>query len=225
MLDDGNLLKAIYKEQKIKMRFYIFFPYFKDKLNKILKSILQKYNSSNLIDLTYTIVKEMIMNATKANIKYILLKEMKTDINNKEDYRKWMDFFEEQLKEKYLQKHFRNLKKEHVSVETIFEFNSNYLYVEVINNSPMTQEEEDQVKNKFKDSIKYNNLGDFYLENMDNAEGSGIGIIMILLLLRNQGLYQDNFAIHTQKDKTIASIKIPFLESQDQQQEYATDGL
>ena len=225
MFDDENVLKAIYKEKKIKMRFYILFPHFEDKLNKILKSILQKYNQSNLLDSTYTIIKEMIMNATKANIKHILLKEMKTDINNKEDYRKWLELFKEQLKEKYLQKHFKNLKKEYISVEIIFEFNSNYLYVEVINHSPMTKEEEDQVKNKFKESIKYDNLGDFYLENMDNAEGSGIGIIMILLLLRNQGLYTDNFAIQTQKDKTIASIKIPFLESQDQQQEHTTNRL
>jgi hypothetical protein len=56
----------------------------------------------------------------------------------------------------------------------------------------------------------YNDIAEFYMDNMDNTEGAGLGIALIIILLKNDSIDPNLFRIITKADKTVARIEIPF---------------
>jgi len=51
------------------------------------------------------------------------------------------------------------------------------------------------------------------MDNMDNTEGAGLGIALIMILLKNEGIDPNLFRIITHPDRTIARVEIPFSEN------------
>jgi hypothetical protein len=61
-----------------------------------------------------------------------------------------------------------------------------------------------------KKSMSYNDIAEFYMDNMDNTEGAGLGIALIMIMMKSEGLDPALFRIGTLEDRTIARVEIPF---------------
>ncbi|HMV45873.1 MAG TPA: histidine kinase, partial [Leptospiraceae bacterium] len=84
------------------------------------------------------------------------------------------------------------------------------MYVEVTNNTPVIKAEELRMREKMKKAMSYNDIAEFYMDNMDNTEGAGLGIALIMILMKNESLDPNLFRIVTKPTETIARIEIPF---------------
>ena len=51
------------------------------------------------------------------------------------------------------------------------------------------------------------------MDNMDNTEGAGLGIALIMILLKNENVDPNLFRIITGKEQPIARVEIPFSEN------------
>ena len=206
--------KAITTDQPIKIRAYAILPVTECGMNYIAQTILKKYNRDDLLAPVYTSLKELALNGAKANIKTILFEEQRIQMNNETDYARGMSMFKDELNEDSIIKYATKAKEQNLMVEVLCDYNPNRLIIEVINNRPVSEKEETRIREKFKNAMKYDNIAQFYMDGIDSSdEGAGMGIILITMLLRGQGIDPHLFTIRSNHiDSTIARVEFPISE-------------
>lgn len=177
-----------------------------------LKLILEKHNRMDLIDMVYTIVKELTINGVKANQKRIFFEERGLDINDDEDYQAGMTAFRREFSEAMNDAYGQKSRDMGIYVKIYLSHGDDGLCIEVENNTPITPVEERRLREKMKKSMSYNDIAEFYMDNMDNTEGAGLGIALIMILLKGAGFDPNLFRISTLADRTVARVEFPFTE-------------
>ncbi|EQA62225.1 MULTISPECIES: hypothetical protein [Leptospira] len=178
-------------------------------IQKAVGLILDRVTHPTLIPTVYTIIKELVINACKANQKRIFFKEKGLDLNDVSDYekgvREYKSIFSEEMSESYGQK----AKKEGYYCLISFYYSSDGIRIEVVNNAPITEQEEKSLREKLEKGMRYNDIAQFYLDNEDNTEGAGLGLALILIMLKGEGIDPSYFRIIIREDITIARLEIP----------------
>lgn len=172
--------------------------------------VLGRYARLDLLDLSYTIVKELAINGIKANQKRIFFEEQGLDIHKDEDYEKGMLSFRGTVTERSQDIYGEKARIKGIYVKIYLTHNADGMCIEVENNTPITPTEERRMREKMKKSMSYNDIAEFYMDNMDNTEGAGLGLALIVILLKGAGLDPALFRILTKSDRTVARVEIPF---------------
>lgn len=180
-----------------------------------LESILKKTEHERYIHSLYTILKELVINGCKANQKRIFFEERGLNLYDPHDYAKGMEEYKKMISEDMAIEYGRKAKQKGLYVLIDFEFDQDGLRIEVINNSTIAPEEEKAMREKLKKAMKYNDLAEFYLDNAiaGESEGAGLGLALVIILLKGEGIDPNYFRIVIDKDKTIARLEIPFTEN------------
>jgi len=175
--------------------------------------ILEKLGHEKLIEMVYTITKELSINGMKANQKRIFFEENGLDINDPAQYDEGVARFKQEFSEEMNEIYGKKAVQMGIYVKIFFSYNEDGLCIEVINNTPIAPEEERRMREKMKKSMSYNDIAEFYMDNMDNTEGAGLGIALIMILMKGEDLDPNLFRIMTLDDKTVARVEIPFNEN------------
>lgn len=180
-----------------------------EKIKYALSKILEKFKREELFTPLYSCTKELISNATKANAKEILVHE--GIIENPDDPFEVIQKIRTILNEKALHEYGIKAKENRLSTRTYFKIEGNQLIIEVINNLPLTDKELKRIIDRIERSSSNESIADFYLENPDPvAEGMGLGLSMIVVLLKSMEINYKNFVFKTdKKSKTYAKLYIP----------------
>lgn len=176
----------------------------------IIKEILEKHGQSHFVDMVYTILKELVINAIKANQKRVFFEERGLNIMDLEDYEKGIVEFKASFSDSMAEEYGQKCQERGIYCQMNFNYNPTGMWIEVINNTPVIKTEELRMREKMKKAMSYNDIAEFYMDNMDNTEGAGLGIALIMILLKNENIDPSLFRIITKPDKTIARIEIPF---------------
>lgn len=180
-----------------------------EKIKYALSKILEKFKREELFTPLYSCTKELISNATKANAKEILVQE--GIIENPDDPFEVIQKIRTILNEKALHEYGIKAKKNRLSTRTYLKIDGDQLIIEVINNLPLSDKELERIIERIERSSSYESIADFYLENPDPvAEGMGLGLSMIVVLLKSMEINYKNFVFKTdKKSKTYAKLYIP----------------
>lgn len=173
-----------------------------------LSRILEKYNKDDWFTPIFSCLKELTTNAIKANAKKILVDEgvIKKDDDVVEVIRKIRTILNEKASLEYGIK----IKQRRLSTRIYFQFQPGVLILQVINNLPLSGKELKRLNDRIVQSSKYDNLAEIYLDCPDpEAEGMGLGISMVVTLLKSIEIDYNNFAIKTDGIKTYAQIEVP----------------
>jgi hypothetical protein len=177
---------------------------------KIISGILKKHDQERFTDMVYTILKELAINAVKANQKRMFFEDNKLNISDENDYQEGIVKFKASFSDSMSEEYGRKCMERGIYCQINFYHNTTGMYVEVVNNTPVLRTEELRMREKMKKAMGYNDIAEFYMDNMDNTEGAGLGIALILILLKNDSIDPNLFRIITRPDKTVARIEIPF---------------
>ncbi len=214
------LKPADYKESiKNNERFYLQFNFFSPEVEeifmKVIHRLLEKHDILYLKEMLITVIREVITNAVKANTKRLYFKMSNLDIKKKEDYRKGMESFKNDV---YATESdiFNKLKEVNLSVRVMFDHNPESLKIHVINNTPILEEEQRKIESRIKKAYSYNDISEAFEDVMDDSEGAGLGLIMALMLLKNAGFSADAFQIKCESSLTATTISTPRSFNQDQ---------
>ena len=199
----------------ISMQTYLLSDYGEKILHLISETVLKKYNRIDLLEICYSSAKELVINATKANLKRVLYKQQGLDINNPEDYEKGLQDFKDNLKEEKLFSYKPFFKKYDLPVTATFYYNKEVLNIKVKNNFPLLPIEEERIRDKFKKATSFTSLIDFFMEYGDSTEGAGMGITMVGILLDQSGISKHCFSLYSSDkyNETAAKIEIPLSDS------------
>ena len=180
------------------------------KLEKVIEKILERFDRSDLISTVYTCIKELAINGTKANIKKIYFDELNVDYSQKEEYQNGLKVFKEHFNENWLYQYGRKAKDAGYFVKIKFYYDDHGMRAEVTNNVQIHPVDEKRIREKLAKAMQYDSIADFYMQCSDNTEGEGIGIALVVLLLKGEGMDPNLFRVGIINRLTTARIEIPF---------------
>lgn len=180
-------------------------------MQEILTEFLHQLGQDHMVYYLIYCQQELITNAKKANTKRVYFQEKNLDITNSADYEKGMLNFKEDTLGNvnyYLEKQ----KRAGLYIKLILQFRNNKIKLEVRNNSQLVVDEYKRIHDKLCRVQQYTSIEDALSKVIDNSEGAGLGLIIMILMLQKIGLTEDNFQTICENGETITRIILPLNE-------------
>jgi len=177
-------------------------------LGQVLEVFLKELGQEVLKDpLTYCL-RELAANAKKANTKRVYFHEKGLNILDDAQYQSGMQRFKSETLDNI--NHWLTLQKEAgFYIKVIFQIRNQNLNLYVCNNAEITQKEQIRVYDRIARSRAFSSLEEALATVLDDSEGAGLGIVIMVLMLKKLGLNEDAFDIDTKNGETIARLSIP----------------
>ena len=177
-------------------------------IGEILNLFLAELNQERLKDYLGYCINELTTNAKKANTKRVYFAEKELDINNPHDYEVGMRTFKEETLSNI--DHYLQLQKEAgLYVKVLMQVKNQSIMLEIRNNSEMNKTEFKRVFDKIARSRQFASLEEAFSQVMDDTEGAGLGLVIMILMLKKVGLNDDNYEVFVEKGETITRIVMP----------------
>ena len=201
-----SIKEAVQKRQPIDFYCYTLTPDQKVRFQKILSIFLKECNQEYLYNYLSYCLFELLDNASKANAKRVYFKENKLNINDEKDYKSGMEAFKSDLTE-HTDHYLEELKSGKLMVHLLLSANG-VITITVSNNTKITDAEYQRIHDKIEKTKNYDDLSDA-IADIDQTEGSGLGIITVIIMLKKLGLTPNNLSFDITDNETVATIKIP----------------
>ena len=177
-------------------------------IRNIMEMFLEECHQDHLKEYLNFCLSELLTNAKKANTKRVYFQEKGLDINNPEDYEKGMENFKMDTLTNI--EHYLELqKKAGLYIKLLLRIQADKIYIEIKNNSKLTVFEKERIKQKLDSVQQYKEMDEVFTNVLDQSEGAGLGIIIIILMLQKVGLSKENYQVISEDDETITRIILP----------------
>lgn len=177
-------------------------------IQEVVRLFLTECHQEHMAESLVFCTGELLVNAKKANTKRVYFKEKGLNIDNPSDYVKGMETFKDDTIKDI--KHYLELqKKAGLYVKIVLRLKGEQIFLEIRNNSKLTVFEEQRIKNKLNNAQQYRKMEDFFSNVLDQSEGAGLGIIIIVLMFQKIGLTKDNYQVYIDGNETVTRIVLP----------------
>jgi len=208
VVDEEKIKKAIQSGLPLTITTYTLPKEIEVYIEQVIDAFLKQVNQIKLKDYIVYCVQELVVNAKKANTKRVFFAERGLDINNDKDYTTGMADFKEETIGNIA--HYLQMQKEQgLYIKISLQIKRNTIHIEIQNNSTANKMEQLRIQDKIARSRQYDNLEDAFSSILDDSEGAGLGLVILVLMLKKMGLDDDAFTIKTKEKYTVASISIP----------------
>lgn len=181
-------------------------------VEQVLEAFLKEVGQEKLKDYLVYCVRELAVNAKKANTKRVYFMERGLDLQNPEEYKAGMENFKKDTLDNI--GHYLQLQKEKgLYIKLIFQAKGPNILLEIRNNVAVTRTELIRIHDKLARSRQYNSLEEALTQVLDDSEGAGLGLVILVLMLKKVGLDEDCFDIVSTDTETIARVSIPVAQT------------
>jgi HD-like signal output (HDOD) protein len=203
---NSNLQNNDYGNTKMQWSFITNLNYMQ--ISSYLQNMFLKMEKAYVSETVFMILKEMLMNANRANAKKIFLEKNKINIENPEDYQVGLARFKNEVISNW------DSLKGGITDSTYFvsleiEIVQDKILFTIINNSTLLNIEEERINTRMEKAENYKTVIDAYKDMGDKSESAGLGIVMSVLLLRNIGLSKNNIKLNRKENETSFILEIP----------------
>ncbi|OHD63913.1 MAG: hypothetical protein A2176_09100 [Spirochaetes bacterium RBG_13_51_14] len=178
-------------------------------ISSVITKILARNNLIYLQDTIITILREIIVNAVKANSKRLFFRFQNLDMLDEEQYTLGMKNFKDFIiqNQEFIED---ELKKSDLRVLVYLKKFESGFSIHVQNNSPIHPDELKRIKMRIQKAKVYNDFSEVYCDVSDDNEGEGLGLVLTILFLKNTGIGANSFQVSSNGKVTQASIAVPF---------------
>ena len=177
-------------------------------IRNVMEMFLEECHQDHLKEYLNFCLSELLTNAKKANTKRVYFQEKGLDINNPDDYEKGMENFKMDTLTNI--DHYLELqRKAGLYIKLSLRILADKIYIEIKNNSKLTVFEKERIQQKLDSVQQYKDMNEVFTNVLDQSEGAGLGIIIIILMLQKVGLSKDNYQVLSEDDETITRIILP----------------
>jgi len=224
MLEQDKIKKAIIKSVPLTVTTYTMPHETEENLEILLGQFLLEMGQKDLQSNLAYCLRELAVNAKKANTKRVYFEERNLSLNKAEDYEKGMKSFKEDTLTNL--KHYLQLqKKSKLYIKIIFHVKSNVFHITIKNNCQLTKKEHMRIYDRIARSRAYQSMDEAFAEILDDSEGAGLGIVIMILMLKKMGLGENAFDIEGVGGETIARLRIPLSQIKKESMNLLTDKL
>ncbi len=177
-------------------------------IEEILATFLKELDREVLKDSIAYCLRELTTNAKKANTKRVYFEEKELDLNNDEHYRVGMTTFKNDTLDNiayWLEKQ----EQAGFYIRVSFHIQARELSIKVANNTEITRKEQIRIYDRIARSRAFRSLEEAMTAVLDDSEGAGLGIVILVLMLKKLGLDEDAFDIDVENSETVARLVIP----------------
>jgi putative nucleotidyltransferase with HDIG domain len=178
-------------------------------IGQVLTAFLKLSGKEEFKDYLIYCVQELIVNAKKANTKRIYFAEKGLKIDSPDEYKLGMQTFKNDTLENI--GYYLMLQKERgLYIKLLLTSKNDSIQIEVRNNSVISRAELIRIYDRLARSQQFRSMEDAFAQVIDDSEGAGLGIVVMVLMLRKMGLDKSAFNITCTETETIAKIIVPF---------------
>ncbi|MCL2528583.1 MAG: HDOD domain-containing protein [Defluviitaleaceae bacterium] len=207
-VDEAKIKKAISSGLPITISTFILTHEVKVYMENVISTFLRSAGQERLKNHISYCVHELAANAKKANTKRVYFSDLKLDISNQDDYREGMKYFKQDTLNNV--NHYLKLQKEKkLFISLVLQIQKNIIYIDVRNNAVATRTELIRIHDRLARTRQYKTLDEALLQVFDDTEGAGLGLVILILMLKKIGLGEDCFDVSVNDKETIARIIIP----------------
>lgn len=178
-----------------------------------LRTVFEELETSLKIDgigvVLTTAVLELVENAVKANLKRAFFNREGFKFDDPDSYSKGIQQFVKSYGDIQQGHYSEALSQLDLLVSVQVDYDENRLLVFVENNAVLLSQEERRIRNQLGAAMTSDKLSEFYVQYGDETEGSGLGLAMIVILIRNLGFEAENFRVFQKDGRTVARLEFP----------------
>jgi putative nucleotidyltransferase with HDIG domain len=174
----------------------------------VVAVFLRLAGHENLRDYIEYCIQELAVNAKKANTKRVYFMEKGLDLNDPDQYKEGMAAFKKDMLNSM--PHYLKLQKDnglYIKIQILYRKDA--IQIEIRNNVVISRMELIRIHDKLARSRQFNSLEDAFSQVLDNSEGAGLGLVVLILMLKKMGLTEDCFNITGTDLETIARLVVP----------------
>jgi len=180
-------------------------------LEEILAIYLKELGQDALVDRLAYCLKELAVNAKKANTKRVYFEEKGLILDSRDDYTEGMKHFKTDTMDRI--DHYLELQKQKgLYIKISFHTFSSNFRIAIRNNVEITRKEQMRIYDRIARSRAFDSMEEAFSEVLDDSEGAGLGIVILILMLKKMGLDEDAFEIEGDQGETTATLTIPVSE-------------
>lgn len=207
-LENSHITYAIDNSKRLTLTIYKYLAEERKYIDEILQLYLKETELEHLTtQLTYCI-HELAGNACRANTKRSYFKYKNLNIDEADHYNRGMESFINDVfsdKEKF----HASAKEQGLYIKFQIKKTEDSIDLSVLNNVPLTLEEEDRIHQKFEAIKEFDNVAEAFTVLADTSEGAGLGIAMMVIMLKEMGLPPERLRIFRASNETHAVLKLP----------------
>ena len=208
IVDVNKVYKAIKMEVPLILTTYTLPREVEHYIRQVLTIFLFYAKQWRLKDNVIYCVQELVVNAKKANTKRVYFTDKGLNLNDLNDYRRGMATFKDDTLNNI--NYYLDLQRQQgLYIKLILHSKNNNITIEVRNNTAITMEELDRIRGRLVKAREYDEMEDALIHMLDDSEGSGLGLVMLVIMLKKLGLEANAFDILKTDSETIARIVIP----------------
>lgn len=212
VVDSAKIKKAIQSGIPLTITTYTLPHEIEMYIEQVLETFLGEVGQEKLKDYLIYCVRELAVNAKKANTKRVYFQERGLDLNDADDYKLGMETFKSDTMDRIA--HYLQLQKEKgLYIKLVFHAKGPLVLLEIRNNVLVTKTELIRIHDKLARSRQYDTLEEALTQVLDDSEGAGLGLVILVLMLKKIGLDEDCFDISCTDKETLARISIPLAKT------------
>ncbi len=191
-------------------------------MSDVITTFFRELHQEHMIQYITYCQNELMTNAKKANTKRVYFKDLNLDINNTDDYEQGMKTFKNDTLSNinyYLSKQ----KNEGLYVRLIIQVKDNVIRMEVQNNCRLTYTEYKRIHDKICRAQQYTSVEDTLDSVLDESEGAGLGLIIMILMLRKLGMSENNFQTLCSNGITVTRLFLPITNNSEEDIDMLTE--
>ena len=180
-VDVSKVRSAIQSGIPLVLTTYTFPREVEEYVRDIVKVFLTELNQTQMIDSLLYCVTELANNAKKANTKRVYFEEKGLDLTKPDDYAKGMENFKSETMENL--PHYLELQKNKgLYIKIILQAKNNKIKLELRNKSELSVYEYKRIHDKITRAQQYNSVEEGMAALLDDTEGAGLGLVMMILM-------------------------------------------
>lgn len=180
-------------------------------LEEILGIFLEELGRGDVAHHLAYCLRELTGNAKKANTKRAYFIDRGVDIRDPHAYAKAMETFKKDTLQD-IDRYLALAESKGLEIKITFVVRDQVLQIQVANNTPLLPAELERVDERIALARSYTTMDEAFEDVLDDSEGAGLGLTILLLMLRRMGLSEHSFRLRTDGKDTVASLRIPAAE-------------
>lgn len=207
-IESAEFLELFHSGKVIKIPFQQVTPIEMDYIRRITEILLQDKNLTQFFAFAHTVIKEFMQNGIKATQKRIYFKSQGLDIDKNQ--KQAIEKFKESISSGSIHTHLLSEGMEFLVELSFQQVEDKCILISVRNHGEMNAGEMKNVNFMIDRGKRTNEVSDLLSDETSNKEGGGLGLSMIVILMKKLGLTPQSLYYEVKNSFTSFNIQIPY---------------
>ncbi|MBP7283549.1 MAG: hypothetical protein KBA66_18330 [Leptospiraceae bacterium] len=207
-IESPEFMKLFLSGDPVRIRFMQVTPLEMDYVRKITEKLLTEKNLTQFFAFAHTVIKEFLQNGVKATQKRIYFKNNGLDID--QNHHQAVEQFKESISNGNISSHVFTDGMDFLVELSFQEIDKKNILISVRNHGEMNAGEIKNVNFMIDRGRRTSEVSDLLSDETSNKEGGGLGLSMIVILMKKLGLTPDCLYYEVKNSFTSFNIRIPY---------------